>query len=284
MRNDSHWDWITVLFVAAGTRAPFSFSSYLNQTDWGHVAIILFVNKWVRPTPLPSPFLSEMFAQMRHEWHSPCCVLQFYFIFSPSLEVLTAQQKDPLLCLVVTSVCLFLTCNMIHISIHIKPGKLPLSEPTGLRAEISSLGNERSASGGQEKERRALQSCGMEWAAMQVTCMCYWETQSPWPGMQFFFVSMCGDAMPCLWYSCYTSPPIRATGATSSNCFCCTYILRDWHGLHTRWRSIKERKAGYSGTKVQTIKCNGWTEVGKLYGNECMKSQSRRLKETAGGP
>lgn len=124
---------------------------------------------------------------MRHEWHSPCCVLPFYFIFSPSLEVLTPQQKDPLLCLVVTSVCLFLTCNMIHISIHIKPGKLPLSEPTGLRAEISSLGNERSASGGQEKERSALQSCGMEWAAMQVTCMYYWETQSPWPGMQFFF-------------------------------------------------------------------------------------------------
>lgn len=100
----------------------------------------------------------------------------------------------------------------------------------------------------------------------------------------FFFVSMCGDAMPCLWYSCYTSPPIRATGATSSNCFCCTYILRDWHGLHTRRQSIKERKASYSGTKVQTIKCNGWTEVGKLYGNECMKSQSCRLKETAGGP
>lgn len=135
---------------------------------------------------------------MRHEWHSPCCVLPFYFIFFPSLEVLTPQQKDPLLCLVVTSVCLFLTCNMIHISIHIKPGKLPLSEPTGLRAEISSLGNERSASGGQEKERRALQSCGMEWAAMQVTCMCYWETQSPWPGMQFF-LSAC-VVMRCLVY------------------------------------------------------------------------------------
>lgn len=101
----------------------------------------------------------------------------------------------------------------------------------------------------------------------------------------FFFLSAC-VVMRCLVYDIHAilHLPFVPLVPHPPTAFVVLYILGDWHGLHTRRRSIKERKAGYSGTKVQTIKCNGWTEVGKLYGNECMKSQSRRLKESAGGP
>ena len=49
---------------------------------------------------------------------------------------------------------------MIRISIR-QPGQLLLSEPRGLRAEISLLRNECSASVGQEKERPALSCCSV---------------------------------------------------------------------------------------------------------------------------
>lgn len=82
------------------------------------------------------------------------------------------------------------------------------------------------------------------------------------------------------WYSCHTSPTIHATSTTtSSKLFCCSYTLRDWHRPHTRWWSMKRRNGGCSGTKVQTKKCNDWTEADELYENECTKSETCWMKQ-----
>ena len=153
------WEWYplglshAVFLSLLGHKALFSFSPYLSQTDWGHIAIILFVNKWVDLF-----FLSlSRDVHTNTQWVTFTLLCPAGFFFSWCLDYTT---KNPLLCLVATSLRLSLTCNMIRISIR-QPGQLLPSEPTGLRAEISSLRNECSASVGQEKERPALSCCSV---------------------------------------------------------------------------------------------------------------------------
>lgn len=87
---------------------------------------------------------------------------------------------------------------MIHISIHIKPGKLPLSEPTGLRAEISSLGNERSPPVGRRKKEGPFRA--VVWNGQQCRShACVIEKLSLRDQECSFFLSAC-VVMRCLVY------------------------------------------------------------------------------------
>ena len=86
------WEWYplglshAVFLSLLGHKALFSFSPYLSQTDWGHIAIILFVNKWV----------DLFFLSLSRDVHTNTQWVTFTLLcpagfFFP--DVLTTQQK-----------------------------------------------------------------------------------------------------------------------------------------------------------------------------------------------